>query len=112
MDPLVSVELDPQGIPTVSVSPRELDQALQQTAPLQGMLGVEKPGSRASQQLMDVWEYFSETAQGEADLLYQIRQIENRMAPPKLGENRLGKLHQWVKTQRTIKQNEEYLQAL
>lgn len=112
MEPAVSIVLDEQGVPEAVVEPRELNQAAVEVAPLRGMLGLENPGPRQNMQLKEIWDFFAEKAQGQGDLLYQFRQTENKMSPPRLGETRLSKMHTWVKLQREIKSREEHLNSL
>ena len=59
-----------------------------------------------------IWNYFADEAKGVGDLLYKLRQLENRLGSPAIGESRLSKLHGYVKISAQIKDAELHRDSL
>ena len=68
--------------------------------PLQGYLNIDRPTTEEAQQLKEIWDFID--GEGEADKLYRIQQLENRLGSPALGQTRLDKLYEYAKITRQI----------
>lgn len=113
MDPLLSVSVGEDGVVDAVASPGiQEDISNVETAPLQGLLGLSNPTGHELGEMKVIWEYLREVSTGVGDLLYQFRQLENRMSPPKLGESRLGKVYNYVTIQSKVKQYEKELESM
>lgn len=111
MDPL---QIDTSG-DEVSVSrPATVseDTSLVELLPVQGFLGLNDTSAKEKTQMRQVWEYFSEDAQGTGDALYKMKMTEMKMSPPRLGENRLSKLYNYVRLQQQQKIIEQEMATL
>lgn len=113
MDPLSSpvIEVTEEGIEVHSPEPQS-DLSLTELLPVQGFLGIEDPGARQRTQMKAIWDYFGRDSQGTGDALFKIKQTELRMSPPKLGESRLSKLYNFVKTKTQLVDLEAQLDSL
>lgn len=111
-DPL-SIEMTEEGIEVrpLAVEPQS-DTSQVETLPLQSYLNLEHPTSRELTQVREVWDYLADKANGVGDLLYQFRQLEARMSPPKLGETRLAKIYNYVNLQKQITEAEQQRDSL
>jgi hypothetical protein len=49
-----------------------------------------------------VWDYLAQESTTEGDVLYKLRQMENRLAMPPLGQNRISYIADYVKVLRDI----------
>lgn len=113
-DPLMQVDVADNGAVNVSsVTPEVVtDIKNTETLPLQSMLGLYEPSGKERTQLQEIYDYLSQKSNGTGDLLYQFKQLEARMSPPKLGESRLGKVYNYVSLQRQIESAEQQRNAL
>ena len=68
--------------------------------PLQGFLGVDRPTTEESQKLKEVWDFIE--GDSEADRLYKIQQLENRLGSPSLGQSRLDLVYEYAKLTKQI----------
>jgi hypothetical protein len=59
-----------------------------------------------------IWKYFGDEADGVGDLLYKMRQLENRLGSPAIGESRLTKMYNYVKISAQIKDAEKQRDSL
>lgn len=75
------------------------------TSPVAGLLGISSPSAKERDQLDFISGQVE--AKDEADMLYQLRSLEQRLAPPKLGETRLGVLYHYLRLQHQIKNTEK-----
>jgi len=80
--------------------------------PLAGMMDIGEPSKEDSGKLSTVWEYFKGEGKSNAEILYAIKSLENRMSAPGLNETRLNKLYQWVRVRKEIESNEKLLNSL
>lgn len=64
-----------------------------------GLLGVEKPSVADRDKLAFIKHQFD--AENDTDLLYQIRSMERRLTPPRLGERRLDLLYNYLRARQT-----------
>ena len=63
---------------------------------LKDYFNMDKSSDATTRKLSDVAEYFKD-AEGTGEMLYQLRQLENRLGEPRVGENRLDKVHRYIK---------------
>ena len=63
---------------------------------LQGYFGLDHATTADRAQLQAVWDYFAAESDNEADILYKLRQMENRLAQPPLGVSRLSHLNDYI----------------
>lgn len=98
----------------VDVVVDQVDQAgtPQDFLPLSGMMEIADPNKEDSEKLSTVWDYFKIDKKSNAEILYAIKSLENRMAAPGLNETRLNKLYQWVRVRKDIESNEKLLNSL
>lgn len=80
--------------------------------PLAGMMDINEPSKEESEKLSTVWDYFKGESKSNAEILYAIKSLENRMAAPGLNETRINKLYQWVRVRKDIESNEKLLNSL
>ncbi len=59
-----------------------------------------------------IWKHFSDEADSVGDLMYKLRQLENRLGSPAIGESRLTRLHSYVKISAQIKDSEKQRDSL
>lgn len=59
-----------------------------------------------------IWDHFSDEATSVGDLMYKLRQLENRLGGPAIGESRLTKLYSYVKISAQIKDDEKRRDSL
>jgi hypothetical protein len=60
-----------------------------------GLLGVEKPSNQDRDKLAFIKHQFD--TDNEADVLYQVREIERRLTPPRLGERRIDIVYNYLR---------------
>lgn len=96
----------------VEVKPASDTSAPQDFLPLSGMMDISEPGKEDSEKLSTVWDYFKADGKSNAEILYAIKSLENRMASPTLNETRLNKVYQWVRVRKDIESNEKLLNSL
>lgn len=84
---------------------RSEEQASVDVSPVAGILGIDNPSAKQRDQL----EFIAGQVEGKdtPDLLFQLRSLEQRLAPPKLGETRLSVLYQYLRLQHQIKNTEK-----
>lgn len=95
----------------VEVKPSEAG-VVQEFTPLSGMMDITEPSKEDSEKLSTVWDYFKGENKSNAEILYAIKSLENRMAAPSLNESRLNKVYQWVRVRKDIESNEKLLNSL
>ena len=81
--------------------------------PLQGMMGMTDVTTEDKQQLADVWKYFNpDGKKSNAEVMWAVRDIENKLQPARLGETRFSKILEYVKLRQSIEQEERLLKLL
>lgn len=81
--------------------------------PLQGMLGVENATQEDKEQLKSVWDYFNpDGKKSAAEVMWAVRDIENKLQPARLGETRFSKVLEYVKLRKNIETDERLLKLL
>jgi len=91
---------------------QQTDGEPQHFLPLAGMMNIQEPSKEDSEKLSTVWDYFKGDGKSNAEILYAIRSLENRMSAPGLNETRLNKVYQWVRIRKDIESNEKLLNSL
>lgn len=78
-------------------------------APLVGFMDIGESELTGKTQdiLNDIWEYLGADAETTVDRLYALRQLENRLSPPKLGQSRLHRIHGYIQAQRAVQKMEK-----
>lgn len=111
MDEKIVVTPKDQGV-DVNVE-RSTDHESVDYTPIQGMLGVEEPTSSDKDNLKDVWTYFNpDGKKSAAEVMWAVRDVENKLEPARMGETRLNKIYEYVKLRKTIEENERLLKLL
>lgn len=59
-----------------------------------------------------IWDHFSEESDSVGDLMYKMRQLENRLGSPAIGESRLTKMYNYAKISSQIKDDEKRRDSL
>lgn len=79
-------------------------------APLIGFLelGESELNNLNQTKLQEIWDYLSKDSELTSERLYQLRMLENRLSPPKIGQSRLEKLHDYIKAQNIVEQAEKW----
>lgn len=81
-------------------------------APLVGFLevGESELNNKMQTTLNEIWEYLGEESKSEltSERLYALRQLENRLSPPRIGQSRLYKIHQYIKAQAEVQRAEKW----
>lgn len=96
------IEITPNG-PAMDV--RVVSATSPTLTPLHGYLAMYDADASTSDRIREVWDYFGD--EPIQDKLYEIRKLEDRLAPPKLGGTRLDKLYEYVKLTKEIGQRED-----
>lgn len=96
----------------VEVTPNSNSGEVQDFLPLSGMMDIAEPSKEDSEKLSTVWNYFKGDGKSNAEVLYAIKSLENRMQAPGLNESRLNKVYQWVRVRQEIESNEKLLNSL
>lgn len=77
---------------------------------LQSFFHIENPSKEEMQQLETVWDFFD--GKTEVEKLYQVKQLENRLGTPNIGETRFSKVYEYVKLTRQIRDMEKLRDAI
>lgn len=101
--------------PTVAVgNPTNDDQPFtaKPFAPLVGFLelGESELTNKTQTALSEIWEYLSKETNSEliSDRLMALRSLESRLSPPKIGQSRFYKVHQYIKAQQEVQRAEKW----
>lgn len=86
---------------------------LSELAPVSGFLGVHNPTGSQGDQLRYINEFFTdgEKSVDAGELLKRIRTTERKLAPPSLGETRVGKLYAYVKALNAARSSKKAAEA-
>ena len=95
----------------VSVSPA--------TAPVQvdgikiaNLLGITEANHAQTTQAKYINDYFYKEGMTDAELMYAIKSVENRLGTLRMGETRLDKVYEYAKLRKEIDTNEKLLSQL
>lgn len=69
---------------------------------LKGFFDLKDPTAEQTKDLKMIWDYLAKESDNIGDALYKLRQIENKLAQPHLGQNRLDHLANYIKVLRDI----------
>lgn len=69
---------------------------------LKGYFNLDNPTNAQLNDLKTLWDYFAAESENHGDVLYKLRQMENKLAMPPLGQNRVQYLADYVKVLRDI----------
>lgn len=83
----------------------ERSKEMMKLGPVGSFLGVYQPSGEQGDQLRYINNFFTDGEKNieSADLLSRIRSVERKLAPPKLGETRVGKLYAYVKALNAVR---------
>ncbi|RLC35879.1 hypothetical protein DRH27_06135 [Candidatus Falkowbacteria bacterium] len=59
----------------------------------------------------DILEYFGDKPEGVGEMMYMLRQLENRLESPRIGENRLDVVHRYIKVKNEMSDREKELDS-
>lgn len=82
---------------------------LEDIAPLEGFLGVEKPDGRDKDLMAFIKTEID--APSNAEMLYELRMIERRLSPPKLGQRRLDLVYGYLKAKAAASQYKKHAES-
>lgn len=105
---------EPKTEPTVAQSISNDDQPFtaKPFAPLVGFLevGESELDNKMQTTLNEIWEFLGEESKSEltTDRLMALRNLENRLSPPRIGQSRLYKIHQYIKAQAEVQRAEKW----
>lgn len=77
---------------------------------LQSFFHISSPSPEEQDQLQMVWEFFD--GKDEVEKLYQVKQLENRLGQPNIGETRFSKVYEYIKLTKQIKDLEKLRDAV
>lgn len=77
-----------------------------------GLLGGDPNDSDGTGQAKFIRDYFYKDGMTDADLMYAIKSVENRLGALKMGETRLGKIYEYARIRKDIETNEKLLNEL
>lgn len=112
---LVIIENPKEGENSVYAQTKGYDSEDVRLSPLVGFFDIDRKTTNKEQQqlteIMDFLEGDTDTSV-EANIYVAIRNIEEKLTSPKIGETRIGKIHDYVKTLKMIKQAEDERDSL
>lgn len=76
------------------------------------MLGIPEADKDQIIQAKFVSDYFYKEGMTDADLMYAIKSVENRLGALKLGESRLSKVYEYARIRKDIETNQKLLNEL
>lgn len=99
-----------EEIPQPASPPKndDLPAAQQPYAPLIGYFEIEGlPTNEEREKMNQIWEYLGTLTKSEqiSERLHALRSLENRIAPPRIGETRLGRLLFYAKADKIAQES-------
>lgn len=79
---------------------------------LKDYFGVDDVSDAQKAKFETIWKHFSDEADSVGDLMYKLRQLENRLGSPAIGESRLTRIYSYVKISAQIKDAEKQRDSL
>jgi hypothetical protein len=76
------------------------------------MLGIPEADKDQTIQAKFISDYFHKEGMTDADLMYAIKSVENRLGALKLGETRLNKVYEYARIRKDIETNQKLLNEL
>jgi hypothetical protein len=76
------------------------------------LLGGDPNDTDGSSQAKFIRDYFYKEGMTDAELMYAIKSVENRLGTLKMGETRLGKIYEYARLRKEIDTNEKLLNQL
>lgn len=104
----------PATAPELPTAPSNDDQphTAKPFAPLVGFLdiGESEMTNKTQTVLQEIWDYLAEETNSEliSEKLHALSALENRLSPPKIGQSRLIKIHQYIQAQKAVSQAEKW----
>lgn len=77
-----------------------------------GLLGGDPNDTDGTGQAKFIRDYFYKEGMTDAELMYAIKSVENRLGALKMGETRLGKIYEYARIRKDIESNERLLNEL
>lgn len=99
-----TTDLDERGIPAYHAPHINVNNTLA------GFFEIDRMGFAEEERINSIYQYLREKHSGQPmnELVYQLRQIESRIGPPRLGESRLYRVYSYVKGQRMVEDAERW----
>lgn len=69
---------------------------------LKEYFNVDRPSDADVRKFDDIIQYFGDRPESLGEMMYMLRQLENRLGQPVVGQTRLNKLHAYIKVTNTI----------
>jgi hypothetical protein len=76
------------------------------------LLGGDPNDPDGTNQAKFISDYFYKEGMTDAELMYAIKSVENRLGTLKMGETRLGKIYEYARIRKDIESNEKLLNEL
>jgi hypothetical protein len=76
------------------------------------LLGGDPNDTDGSSQAKFIRDYFYKDGMTDADLMYAIKSVENRLGALKMGETRMSKIYEYARIRKDIETNEKLLNEL
>lgn len=76
------------------------------------LLGGDINDNDGSNQAKFISDYFHKEGMTDADLMFAIKSVENRLGVLKMGETRLGKVYEYARIRKDIETNTKLLNEL
>lgn len=76
------------------------------------LLGGDPNDTDGGNQAKFIRDYFYKEGMNDADLMFAIKSVENRLGALKMGETRLGKLYEYARIRKDIETNTKLLNEL
>lgn len=112
---LVIIENPKEGENSAVAERRSFEADEIKIAPLNNFFDIDrKTTNKEKQQLKDIMEFLEKDTdtKNEANIYVALRNIEEKLTSPKIGETRIGKIHNYIKTLKAIKEAEEERDSL
>lgn len=81
-----------------------------QTASLHSFFNIVNPTNKETEMLLAIQDYFK--GDSDVDTIVGLRNLENRLGSPKLGETRMSRIFQYIKAQNSVNEAEKLRDSL
>lgn len=79
---------------------------------LKDYFNMDNVSDRSASRFKDIVAYFGDKPEGAGEMMYMLRQLENRLGQPRVGESRLDVVHRYVKITNGINDSEKERDSL
>ena len=79
---------------------------------LKEYFNMDRTSDTTARKYNDILEYFGDQPEGIGEMMYMLRQLENRLESPRIGENRLDVVHRYIKVKNQMSDKEKEMDSL